>query len=350
VRRAIALVIALCAVALAACGGSGGDSSASDARKLVEQTFGTAKPLTSGKLTIAAGITPHGLETDTGPIKLGFSGPFDRGKAKTDVPKFDFTLSGSLGGQTFRAGAASTGTAGFLSLGTDAYALPASEYASLKKSFAQLQSAAQPKTSGGKLDWLRHPRVEGDADVAGVATKHVTGDVDVKRLLTDVAKRQGSSGSSLNADQIDQATAAVQHPTFDFYTGKDDHVLRRVKLGFAVVVPEARRSQLGGLSSADVTLDYRVADLNTPQTVSAPADPKPISELTPRLQQLQQALSALGSGGLGGSGSSGSGTATTPGAGSSGGSVSEQAQKYADCLTAAGGNVTAQQKCAALLK
>jgi hypothetical protein len=337
VRHALALVIALCAVALAACGGSsGGSSSASEARKLVEQTFGTARPLTSGKLTIAAAITPHGLKTDTGPIKLGFGGPFDRGDAKTDVPKFDFTLSGSLGGQTFRAGAASTGTAGFLSLGRDAYALPASEYASLKKSFAQLQSAAQPKTSGGKLDWLRHPRVQGDADV--------------EQLLTEVSERQGSSGQALNADQIDQAATAVQHPTFDFYTGKDDHVLRRVSLAFAVAVPEARRSQLGGLSSADVTLDYQVADLNAPQTVSAPADPKPISELTPRLQQLQQALSALGSGSLGGSGSSGSGTATTPGSGSSGGSVSEQAQKYADCLTAAGSDVTAQQKCAALLK
>lgn len=344
-RRAIAIVLGLAAaLLLVACGGGGGGDS-SQAQQLVRETFNANKPLDSGKLQVTATIDPHGLQTPTGPIKLSFAGPFDRGNGTTDVPKFDFTLSAALGGKTYSAGATSTGTSGYLSLQDTAYSLPASEYASLKKTFSQLQSAAQPKTTQGKLDWLSDPKVVGDADVAGAATTHVTGTVDVPTLLTDVEQAQGAQ--QLSSAQLAQVRDAIKDARFDFYTGKDDHVLRRVTLGFTLDVPQSSQAQLGGLSSANVTLDYQVADLNQPQTISAPANPRPISELAPKLQALQQALQALSSGSLG----SGAGTGT--GSGSSGGAtpgVSKQAQAYARCIQAAGNDVAKQQKCAALLR
>lgn len=352
VRRAFLLLVGLISLGLAACGGGGGGGS-DDAQKLVRETFASSKPLRSGKLQVTAAIDAHGIAALGGPIKLSFAGPFDRG-AKGDVPKFDFTVSVGLAGKTYSAGAASTGTQGFLSLQKDSYALPAAQYASLKKSFTQLQGVAQPKTKGGKLDWLTDPKVVGDSDVQGDPTTHVTGTVDVGKLLQEVEASQ-ASGTKLSADQVARADKAIKHPTFDFYTGKDDHVLRRVTVGFTVAIPSSQRAQLGGLSSADVNLDYQVADLNKPQTITAPANPKPIAQLAPKLQALQQILSALATGNTGSSGSSG-GTTTSPGTGSSGSSgsgssgVSKQAQAYSQCIQAAGNDVAKQQKCADLLK
>ena len=348
------LLLGLLAGVLVACGGgSKGDSA--DAQKLIHDTFASSKPLTSGRLTVEATIVPHGLSTDPGPIKISFGGPFDRGNGKTDVPTFAFTLAGELGGQTYSAGATSTGKAGYLSLQNDSYQLPASEYARLKKSFAQLQSVAQPKTTQGRLDWLSNPEIKGDADVAGVKTTHVAGTVDVAKLLNQV-QRSRPSGRQLSSAQIAQVRDAIKNPRFDFYTGKSDHLLRRVTLAFDFAVPAAQRSQVGGLSSAGVTLNYQVADLNAPQSIPTPTNIKPISELGPKLQSLQQIVQSLSSGSLGGpSGSGASGSSGSSGSGSSGSSgatpsVSKQAQAYAKCLQDAGNDVAKQQKCASLLK
>jgi hypothetical protein len=351
VRRAIAILIGLVALVLAACGG-GGDNGSSDAQQLVKETFSSSKPLTSGKLQVTATIVPHDLQTDPGPIKLTFAGPFDRGNGTSDVPKFDFTLGATLGGQTYSAGATSTGSAGYLGLQSDSYALPASEYASLKKSFAQLQSVTQPKTSQGQLDWLSDPEVKGDATVGGAPTTHVSGTIDVEKLLSSLQKSQGSGSSSqqLTDQQLSQVNDAIQNPRFDFYTGKDDHVLRRVTLGFTLTIPESQRAQVGGLSSADLTLDYQVTDLNQPQTVTAPSNVKPISELAPKLQALQQLLQGLSSGSLGSGTSGGSSGSSGSSSGGASPGVSAQAQKYAQCIQAAGNDVAQQQKCAALLR
>jgi hypothetical protein len=354
VRRAIAILIGLAALLLAACGGGGGgggSGSSSDAQQLVKETFNASKPLNSGKLQVTATVVPHGLQTDPGTIKLSFAGPFDRGNGTSDVPKFNFTLGATLAGQTYSAGATSTGTSGFLSLQGDSYALPASEYASLKKSFTQLQSVTQPKTTQGQLDWLSDPQVKGDASVAGATTTHMAGSIDMGKLLSSLQKSQGSSSSTqqLTDAQISAVNDAIKNPTFDFYTGKDDHLLRRVTLAFTLTIPESQQSQVAGLSSADVTLDYQVGDLNQPQTITAPSNPKPITQLAPKIQALQQLLSQLSSGSLG----SGTGSGSSGSSGSSGGAspgVSQQAQKYAQCIQAAANDVAKQQKCAALLR
>ena len=350
-RRAIVILIGLAALVLAACGGGGGSGSSSDAQQLVKDTFNSSKPLNSGKLQVTATVVPHGLSTDPGTIKLSFAGPFDRGNGTSDVPKFDFTLGATLAGQTYSAGATSTGTAGFLSLQSDSYALPASEYASLKKSFSQLQSITQPKTTQGQLDWLSNPEVKGDATVAGAPTTHVAGSIDMGKLLSSLQKSQSSSSSTqqLTDAQIAAANDAIQNATFDFYTGKDDHLLRRVTLGFTLTIPASQQSQIGGLSSADVTLDYQVADLNQPQTITAPSNPKPIAQLAPKIQALQQLLQQLGSGTLG-SGTSGGSSGSSGSSGGASPGVSQQAQKYAQCIQAAGSDVAKQQKCAALLR
>jgi hypothetical protein len=86
-----------------------------------------------------------------------------------------------------------------------------------------------------------------------------------------------------------------------------------------------------------------------PQTVTAPANPRPIAEL-------QQQLGGLVPGGLGGSGTGSGGAGGSSGGSGSGGSggstpTPAQLQKYSQCLQAANPSDSAAiQKCSKFLK
>ena len=113
-----------------------------------------------------------------------------------------------------------------------------------------------------------------------------------------------------------------------------------------------------GGRSGTLTFTLEIDDLNQNQTINAPANAKPFSDL-------QQQLGGLGLGGaLGGAGAgAGAGATGTPtapstgssssGSGSSGSSSSaaqQKVQRYAQCLQAANGDAAKAQKCATLLK
>ncbi len=345
----------LAALALAACGSSGG--SAGDAKSLVKETFGSGAKVHSGNISLLASIEPQGLVGLAGPVQLRFGGPFDK-PAQGNAPRFAFTFAGSAAGRSFAAGILSTGAAGFVSLSGKNYSLPPAQFAAFKKSFSSVQSLAQPRTSGsGEVSWLVDPKLAGDSDVGGVATKHVSAGIDVAKLLDSIEHR-GGGAQRLTAGQRQGVVDAVKDGRFDFYTGAHDHILRRVRIAFRLDVPAARRSQFGGLSSAGVTLDYTIAQVNQPQTITAPKVTGTQAELNRKLQGILSGLSALsalangggasgsGSSGPSGSGSSGSGS----GSGSSGGGGSAALQRYQACLANAAGDSAAVQKCQALLQ
>jgi hypothetical protein len=90
-----------------------------------------------------------------------------------------------------------------------------------------------------------------------------------------------------------------------------------------------------------VSYSIDFSNVGKPQTIKAPANAKPLSDLTSQLGGLGGVL-----GGTSGSGTSGSGS----GSGTSGPS-SAALQKYSQCLQKANPNKPAElQKCAALLK
>jgi hypothetical protein len=99
---------------------------------------------------------------------------------------------------------------------------------------------------------------------------------------------------------------------------------------------------VGGLKSGTVSFSIEFADVGQPQTITAPQNAKPISELTSQLGGLGSVL-----GGSSGSGSSGSGSSTS----SAGGPSPEALQAYSSCLQKANPSKPAElQKCADLLK
>jgi hypothetical protein len=355
----LALIGALAAV-LAACGGGG---SSDDPNKLLKETFSGGHKVKSGKLNVSVDISAQGVQNLSQPVKIALTGPF-QSQSQNQLPKFDLNLTFSGGGQSFSAGAVSTGDKGFLKFQGQAYEVPANVFAQFRQGFEQARQRGQNKQGGttlkqlglDPLSWLKDPKMEGEEDVGGTNTKHVSAQIDVPRFTQDLnvllknaksfgAANAGRLPSSLTPQQQQQIQQAVKSASFDVWTGADDTTLRKLQIKLSV--------QSGG-RSGDVGFTVEIDDLNQDQTINAPANAKPFSALTQQLGGLGLggALGGGAAGGGAGGAAGGAGSSGSPGSsGSSGGSGSAaKLQAYTQCLQAANGDAAKAQKCAELLK
>jgi hypothetical protein len=349
----LALVVALLgAVALVAgCGGGGGGGSAQD---ILKKTFGTNKAIHSGQLGLAVAVNLQGVKSLNGPVAFKLDGPF-QSTGTGSIPKFQFTLGITASGQTFTAGATSTGDKAFLSfLGND-YAVSGQQFATFRQGYLQAQanSAKQSRSTLSSLgvnplQWLTSPQTVGTDSAGGTTTTHIRAGIDVPKLLDDVQHllaKAGSLGVSATRTVPSTITPAqrasiqrdVKSATVDVYAGKDDQILRRLTVNVA-------------LTNGSISFDLTIANLNQTQAITAPTNAQPLSTL------LNSLGAKSGSGALGSllGGSSGAGTTTAPSTGSSSGSTGSApsaaaGQAYLACLQRAGQNLAAAQKCASLI-
>lgn len=362
-RKLIALSLALAApIALAACGGDdgGGDE---DPTEVLEATFSTdQEPVDSGVFDVTVDLAAEGGDND-GDFTASLGGPFQSGG--DGVPSFDIDASIDLESAvqdiSGEAGLTSTGDAAFVSFQDTNYEIPAEAFTQFAESFTQLQAqteAENAEANGNLLsqigvdptNWLTNTSNEGDEDVEGTETVHISGDADVPKLVEDIqtiaenAPRAARQVSPAELDQLDQLGDIIDSAEFDIYSGKDDNVLRKFEASIDLTPPE----DSGADTPDNVTLDFAVtlSELNEPQEIAAPSDPQPLQGL---LDQLGVDPSALGQ--LGGAlGQAGGGAAAPPaddsaGAPSGGGA----ADAYLQCLQQAQG-ADALAECEALLQ
>jgi hypothetical protein len=157
--------------------------------------------------------------------------------------------------------------------------------------------------------------------------------VDDLARITQRTKSLGLNAApqQLTAQQRRQVEQAIKSVDVQIYTGTQDRILRRLVVHAVLHEPQAQ-----GDSTLD--LDLQLTKVNQDQQISAPANPKPFSELL----KVTGALNGGGlSGLLGGGASSGSGSGTAP----SGSNV----DRYANCVKKAAGDAKKARKCAALL-
>jgi hypothetical protein len=126
-------------------------------------------------------------------------------------------------------------------------------------------------------------------------------------------------------------------------------------IGFDFDVPKARQASANGLQGGHVDLNLTITDLNAPQTITAPANPRPLSELQAQIAQLGSVLSGgsatTGATGTAGTttGGAGASTASTGATATTGTGTDDAASAYSKCVQAAGGDIAQIQKCAPLL-
>jgi hypothetical protein len=335
-RRSPLLLLVLALIVptlvLAACGGEDGGSNES-AQQLIDQTFSGEKKVDSGKVNMdlsakleATGAAASQLE---GPITLKLTGPFQsRGEDK--LPEVDFDMTISAGGQKFTAGAVTTNDQAFIGYQGTNYRIPKDQFERYKRQ-VERESRQQGNQQQNHFDlaslgvnprdWLSNPTKEGEEEVGGAQTEHVSADVRIGALLKDVndlIRRAGRLG--LENEQVPQRIPertmrqieeSVKQAQFDLWTGKDDKIMRRLEIEFSFDLPEELQTQAQGVSGGTVDIKVEIADLNKDQEIEVPKQARPLSEL-----QNQLGIGALGLGeGLGGGSSGGS-----SGGGSSGGS------------------------------
>jgi hypothetical protein len=314
IRATVALAATIaCAFLLAACGGAAGS-----AESLLNDTFSGHTQIESGNVNLSFTLGASGQSAATEPLAVRLSGPFEN-SATGKLPRFALRLQLSAAGHPLGAGATSTGSALFVQLAGTWFSTPSSTYKALQDSYAQATakaSSSKVRSTFSSLGiepgrWLSNPTKAGTATVAGVQTVHLTASIDIPAFLADVSKLSqagstlglasplGGSTGSLSSTLIDELAKSIKSAHVDVYTGQDDHLLRRLEVSATVTGTPQTQAILGGLSSAQIKVLLEFSDLNKPQTISAPANPQPPSQLLPALQQLVGLLQGAGSSGSG---------------------------------------------------
>jgi hypothetical protein len=271
VRRTASLLVL---IALAAgCGGGG------RANQVMADAAGNLGKLRSGNLTLRLVISPR--EGTKGRIGFELRGPFALRPGGLPVAKIAYT----------QIAGANQGTATFISTGTKAYAevsgkayeLPASSTNALR----QAAGGSGSSSTFAELridDWVKDPVVSDGGQVGGAETMHVSGDLDVVAAangLLDLLRQLGRDAPTIAGDQAKQLEDAVESSSFDLWSGRDDHLLRRLllKADLGLDVPPSLRRVLGSVIGAKMDFELAVSDPNKPVSVAPPTNPLPSSQL-----------------------------------------------------------------------
>ena len=137
----------------------------------------------------------------------------------------------------------------------------------------------------------------------------------------------------------------IKEDKADVCAARDDTTPRSMVVSFNLGLPKGQ--SVAGFGSGRVTVDLTISDLNQPQTITAPKNAQPFSQLQDQLKGVVSGLQGQtpSASGSSGSGSSGSGAADAPGAST----TATPSSKYLTCLQKAGSDLGAVQKCASLV-
>ncbi len=307
-RGAAAALIALAlvlAVAVAGCGG--GKEQEDDVGVLLDRA--SRQAVHSADIELDAELEIEGLEGLERPVRLEATGPYIARAA--GLPRLDFEVRvGARGaGQAVEAGILSTGDRAFVEFGGRFYEQPREDVERANRELRE-QGGEDGARSLRELgldprSWVIEAREEGGDEVAGVATRHVSGKLDVRTMLADLEELLQRSSEAvgglapgrlgrLSGEDLDRLTSAVGNPSFDLYVARGDGTVRRVSAKLEFVVPEIERARFGGIEGGSLRLSVELADVNGDQRVELPGEPRPIAELATQLGGLDALLAGVG--------------------------------------------------------
>ena len=287
---AVALVVVLVVLGLALFGGS-----EEEATELLDRAFET--PIGSADVAIDTSLEINGVRQLEQPVRLQIRGPYRSGSNRT-IPQFDLAINFSGGGQNFAAGLVSSGQNAWVEFLGQAYEVGAQQVATVNQQIAtgaaRQQSRSLREFGVDPRSWLEDPSIEGDEEIAGAETQHVSAGINVGRMLEDlntVGQRAsgqvggGGAARQLSAEQRERIERIVQDPEFDVYVGEDNRV-RRLSTVLDLEVPEEDRRESGGATSGKVAFSAEFSNVGSPQAITPPQQARPINDLVTQLSQL----------------------------------------------------------------
>ena len=331
--------------------GGGGGGGGTDAQQVIDRAFagGNGSDAKSGRMTMSASVALQGGGQASGNFSVEANGRFDQAGG---APKLDLDMKVSGGGEDGEFGLLVDGARGYLNFEGRWYELPGGTFKPPAEG-----AQGQGLTAALGFDprgWLRNPRSEGTARVGGVETDHVSADVDVRRMVSDLTGLADRAGQSdrLPPEVRAGLDDAVEQARVDLYVGREDGVLHKLTVSAQL---DANLGEGTPPVRGDVKFDVEVSDLGKPQKIDAPRDAVPASELEgiPGLQGLGSAGAGSDTGagsGTGSSGSAGGGTSGSGAGGSNGGAPTRKRseQAYVNCVQQAQ-DAAALDKCQALI-
>jgi hypothetical protein len=346
VRRLAFLVLLIGALGFVSCGEE--ENERESVEDLLNQAF--SGQIRSADLKLEAEVELRGLLED--PIRIEAEGPFRTNERKLPSADIELRIGSDGGGQTISSGVLTTGDRVFLKFQDVYYEQPPAQVRRTNEAIRRgSRGAGQPLSELG-LDprsWLAEAEDKGDADVAGVKTRHVSGTLDVGDLMRNVnqfvSRSAGALGSEsaprMSREDIRELSDAVKNPSFDVYVGRQDHLIRRISGRIEFDVPEQSREGLGGLTGGTITFSVELRDVNGDQEIAAPTHSRPLSKLT----------RSLGGGALEGLADAAEGDESTEGEDGEPSPEADQFRRYAECLDKARPEDTEQlQRCADILQ
>ena len=310
--RLLVLALALAAAfTIAACGGdSGGDE---DPQEVLEATFNNEDADRQRGLRPQLRRSPPRVATTRARSRPASAGP-SRAAARAPSPSSTSTAEADLdsSAQDF------SGSAGHHlhrrqglrqlpghRLRGAGRALPA---VSEPPSSRPRPRASSRTTSGNFLssiginpsNWLTDLSNEGNEDVEGTETIHISGQADVPKLVEDIrtiAERVPQAADQVTPaqlSQLDELTDIIKSADFDIYTGADDDILRKLEANLEIDPPDA---DSGAPESVSVGFSVTLSELNEPQEISGPTDAQPLGDLLQQFGVDPSQLGALGAAG-----------------------------------------------------
>jgi hypothetical protein len=272
VKRAGTLVALL--VVLAGCGGGGGH-----ANDVLSQTANNLGKIRSGDLTLRLVVSPR--QGTKGRIGFELRGPFALRPGALPVAKIAYTQI--AGAREATATFISTGTKAYAEVNGKAYELPPESTDVVRQAAAGISgSSGLGSFEIGR--WFDDPQISEGENLGDASTDHVVADLDVVAAangLLGLVRDLGRDAPTIEGEAADQLENAVESSSIEVWSGKDDHLLRRLLLeaDLGLDVPDSLRRALGDVVGAKVEFELAIADPNEPVSVPPPTNPLPSSQL-----------------------------------------------------------------------
>ncbi|HEY7456319.1 MAG TPA: hypothetical protein VH703_03500 [Solirubrobacterales bacterium] len=290
--------LAVLGAALAACGG-GGDRSGESPQAVLEEA--TLEGIESGKIDLSLDLEATGKEG--GNLDLRLSGPF-QSEGAGELPQLDVsaTAKGEYRGERvdFDGGLVLLPDSAYVEYEGVTYEVDPTTYAFVESTLkqAQRESGAETGAAGaaacqeelGELDvaeLFEDGANEGSAEVDGVGTTKVSGDLDIPGAIDAVLEvvESGACRAQLAAagplpssaeieDAKDEVGSSVKAAHVEAYVGDDD-IVRRISARIEIEPDGGGK----GPKRVEADLDLRLTGVNEEQQISAPGKAKPLSKL-----------------------------------------------------------------------